>query len=144
MFLCIWLPEMVSFSVAGFGWPRKSCRQNRFTTTIYYLPTYYLEATNHPSSSASSITMATSSYSSTRLQYIGRYIVGSEFKVYLSEAAAASSFSRFPYNDNNNNSGTRWLTAGFGHQSICQEINSSKTQVGKMILKWGKIFLSRI
>ena len=59
MFLCIWLPEMVSFSVAGFGWPRKSCRQNRFTTTIYYLPTYYLEPTNHPSSSASSITMAT-------------------------------------------------------------------------------------
>ena len=49
MFLCIWLPEMVSFSVAGFGWPRKSCRQNRFTTTIYYLPTYYLEPTNHPS-----------------------------------------------------------------------------------------------
>ena len=27
---------MVSFSVAGFGWPRKSCRQNRFTTTIYW------------------------------------------------------------------------------------------------------------
>lgn len=34
---CIWLPEMVSFSVAGFGWPRKSCRQNRFTTTIHQL-----------------------------------------------------------------------------------------------------------
>ena len=79
----------------------------------HLLPTYYLEPTNHPSSSASSITMATTRI--LLLVCIGRYIVGSEFKVYLSEAAAASSFSRFPYNDNNNNSGTRWLAAGFGH-----------------------------
>ena len=46
---CIWLPEMVSFSVAGFGWPRKSCRQNRFTTTIYYIPTTYLGTKFQPS-----------------------------------------------------------------------------------------------
>ena len=36
--MCIISAEMVSFSVAGFGWPRKSCRQNRFTTTTIYSP----------------------------------------------------------------------------------------------------------
>ena len=79
MFLCIWLPEMVSFSVAGFGWPRKSCRQNRFTTTT--------AAVAPPPPPAIPVA----------IHHYYDYLLGSEFKVYLSEAAAAAEYwAHFP------------------------------------------------
>ena len=136
MFLCIWLPEMVSFSVAGFGWPRKSCRQNRFTTTIYYLPTYLLPRTYQPSQQLSQFYYyGYYSYSTTRLQYIG-----------IQQAQSLKSICRkqlqpahFPVSHIMTTTTTAelvgWLPALDTSQFARKLILLKLRQVGKMILK---------